>query len=230
MAKAYLEPHEIEQLEKTATNLRDKLLIRLLFHLGCRINEALPLITDNVDFEHGTVTIQHLKIRLKLSCLNCGTRLSKNHKFCPGCSQSVEKAVAKEQEHIRVRVLPLDDDSLKMLKDYIERGGPVIKNGKEFIFNINRHRAWQIIRECANRANLPKIVNPDTGKIHGVSPHKLRDAFAVNAIKIDDSGDGLRMLQEHLGHQSFNTTAKYRKVAGEELKSWYEKIWGKVKS
>ena len=25
----------------------------------------------------------------------------------------------------------------------------------------------------------------------------------------------------------FNTTAKYRKVAGEELKSWYEKLWEK---
>ena len=59
------------------------------------------------------------------------------------------------------------------------------------------------------------------------TPHRLRDAFAVNAVKIDDSGDGLRMLQEHLGHQSFNTTAKYRKVAGEELKSWYEKLWEK---
>jgi len=44
-------------------------------------------------------------------------------------------------------------------------------------------------------------------------------------MKLDDSGDGLRMLQEHLGHASFNTTAKYRKVAGEELKDWYQKLW-----
>ena len=26
---------------------------------------------------------------------------------------------------------------------------------------------------------------------------------------------------------SFNTTAKYRKVAGEELKEWYNKLWEK---
>jgi len=49
----------------------------------------------------------------------------------------------------------------------------------------------------------------------------------VNAVKRDDSGDGLRLLQEHLGHVSFNTTAKYRKVAGEELKDWYDKLWKK---
>jgi integrase/recombinase XerD len=32
-----------------------------------------------------------------------------------------------------------------------------------------------------------------------------------------------------LGHVSFNTTAKYRKVAGEELKDWYEKLWQPTK-
>jgi len=64
-----------------------------------------------------------------------------------------------------------------------------------------------------------------------VSPHRLRDAFAIHAMRIDDSGDGLRLLQEHLGHVSFNTTARYRKVAGDELKEWYSKLWNKeVKS
>jgi len=60
--------------------------------------------------------------------------------------------------------------------------------------------------------------------MRGVSPHRLRDAFAVCAVKMDDSGDGLRLLQQHLGHASFNTTAKYRKVSGEEHKEWYQKL------
>ena len=64
-----------------------------------------------------------------------------------------------------------------------------------------------------------------TGKMHNVSPHGLRDAFAVHAVKLDDSGDGLRMLQEHLGHQSISTTMGYRKVAGGELRTWYKKLW-----
>ncbi len=82
------------------------------------------------------------------------------------------------------------------------------------------------MRECGRRAGLPNLVNPETGRIRDVSPHRLRDAFAVHAVKTDDSGDGLRLLQEHLGHASFNTTAKYRKVAGEEHREWYEKLWG----
>ena len=112
-----------------------------------------------------------------------------------------------------------------MLKDYISRGGPVAKNGKHLIFGVNRHRAWQVMRDCADKAELTKLVNPETGRTHGVSPHKLRDAFAVYAVKRDDSGDGLRLLQEQLGHTSFNTTARYRKVAGQELREWYQKLW-----
>jgi len=218
--KAYLEPEEVTMTEKATTNLRDRLLIRLLFHLGCRVSEALSLEVKDVDFFEGTVTIEHLKARVNLCCPKCGARLGKSHKFCPICGDSVEKAVAQEKEHRRVRTLPLDADTLEMLADFIRRD-----KTKDLIFGINRHRAWQIIRDCAEKAGLPKLVNPETGRVHNVSPHKLRDAFATRAVKLDDSGDGLRMLQEQLGHANIGTTMRYRKVAGKELKEWYRKLW-----
>ncbi|MFW6105623.1 MAG: tyrosine-type recombinase/integrase [Chloroflexota bacterium] len=225
--KVYSEPSEVENLEKCTSNLRDRLLVRLLFRLGCRVSEALALQVEDIDFNQGTVVIQHLKYRVKLSCRMCGARLGINHVFCPKCGSKIETSKTEEQLHRRQRVLPIDTDTLKLLKEYVQRGGPVVKGGKTLIFGINRHRAWQIVTECAEKAGLPKLVNPETGKIHNVSPHRLRDAFAVHAVKLDDSGDGLRLLQEHLGHVSFNTTARYRKVAGEELKGWYDKLWSK---
>ena len=42
-------------------------------------------------------------------------------------------------------------------------------------------------------------MNPETGRVRGVSPHRLRDAFCVHAMKINDSDDALRLLQGHLG-------------------------------
>jgi len=228
--KTYLDQHEIARLEATATCVRDALLIRLLARLGCRISEALALEARDIDFTQGTVTIQHLKLRVKLSCPKCNARLGKSHSFCPKCGVEVRQAVAREQERRRVRTLPLDRDTVEMLKDYINRDGPINRKGKMRIFGINRHRAWQIVKECAERAGLPRLVNPEAGREHGVSPHRLRDAFAVHAMRIDDSGDGLRLLQEYLGHVSFNTTAKYRKVAGLELERWYRRIWGKQKA
>ena len=227
MAKTYLEPGDIDRMKQAAINLRDRLLIQMLFRLGCRVSEALGVTVEDIDLSKGTVTIQHLKTRLQLSCTECGQRLGRSHTFCPKCGIKVEKAQTEQQEHRRQRVLPVDSETLNMLKDYIRRGGPVLRDDKRLIFGINRHRAWQIVRDCAEKAGLPKLVNPETGGIHNVSPHRLRDAFAVRAVKIDDSGDGLRLLQEHLGHQSFNTTAKYRKVSGKEHHDWYQRLWGK---
>jgi len=223
--KAYVKPNEITLMEKATTNLRDRLLIRLLAHLGCRISEVLGLTVQDIDFHQGTVTIQHLKTRLKLSCPHCSSRLGRSHRFCPKCGLEVKDAVAQEREHRRLRLLPVDEETLAVLKEYVDRGGPVSHGGKQLIFGINRHRGWQIVRECARKAGLGSLQNPETGRVRGISPHRLRDGFAVMAVQRDDSTDSIRMLQEWLGHASIGTTMRYRKVAGQELKDWYEKLW-----
>ena len=213
--KAYLEPFEIALLENAATNTRDRIFIRVLSHSGCRVSEAIQLTVDDIDLVKGAITIQHLKSRIKASCPLCGARLGKSHVFCPGCGARVEQVVKRAQEYRKVRTLPIDEETLDMLEFFIKKGGPVSKNDKLMLFDFNRHRGWQIMRDCAERADLGELVNPDTGKTRGISPHRLRDAFAVNAIQKDDSGDGIIILQEHMGHANFNTTAWYRKIASE---------------
>jgi len=47
--KAYLELSELRQLEAQATCLRDRLLMRLLARLGCRVSEALALTVKDID-------------------------------------------------------------------------------------------------------------------------------------------------------------------------------------
>lgn len=63
--KTYLDSNEVTLLESAATSLRDKLLVDVLFHLGCRISEALAIAVEDIDFTQGNVT--HLKTRLQLS-------------------------------------------------------------------------------------------------------------------------------------------------------------------
>ncbi len=224
--KTYLEVGDIDLMEQAAGCLRDSLLIRLLFRLGSRVSEALAIKVSDIDFERGTVTIIHLKSRIRISCPKCRARLGKRHQFCPGCGEEVNEATKRQQEQRRIRTLPTDKHTLEMLKEYISSYGLISGNRCISLFNLNRHRAWQIVRDCAKRAGLPNLVNPETGRVRGVSPHRLRDAFCVHAMKLDDSGDALRVLQEHLGHASFNTTAKYRKIAGDEHRKWYERLWG----
>jgi len=223
--KTYLEPFEVARLEGAAKTPRDCLLIHLLFRLGCRVSEVLPLAVNDIDFEGARVNIVHLKSRVWLNCQRCGAKLGLRHDFCPKCGTKNELNPSQRAERRRQRSLPLDAETLALIRGHIESGAPTLRNGKSYLFGINRHRAWQIVRQCADRAGLPPLVNPESGKSRGVSPHRLRDAFAVHAMKTDDSGDGLRLLQEHLGHVSFDTTARYRKVAGKEHEEWYQRLW-----
>jgi integrase/recombinase XerD len=218
-AKVYLSPEEVESMAETATCVRDNLLIRMLFWLACRVSEVLGIRVEDVDPVQGTVTIKHLKTRTKLLCPHCGTRMSRMAKFCPGCGKEVPEPLRKEQEMHRIRTIPLEKKTMDMLIDFIRRDGT-----KGLIFKIGRIQAQLIVKDCARRAGVGELVNPETGKVRGVSPHRLRDAFAVMAVQADDSTDSVRMLQEHLGHQSIATTLKYRKVAGTELQEWYGRL------
>lgn len=222
-AKAYLELDEVARLEAAATNPRDRLLIRFLARLGCRISELLALRSGDFNLAIGMVTILHLKQRLSLRCPGCNTRLGRAHRFCPGCGSrlvGMAESVRKEVERRRVRTLPLDRETLEMVRAFLRATVP-----EERIFPIARNTGWRVVKGCALRAGLFGLVNPETGRPRGISPHRLRDAFAVHALKTDGSGDGMRLLQEWLGHSRFDTTARYRKVSGQELREWHDRLW-----
>ena len=134
LVKTYVELDEVERMEAEATCLRDRLLIRLLFRLGCRVSEALAVKVQDIDFDQGTVTILHLKSCLRLSCPHCQARLGKSHSYCPKCGAEVVEPVARAQESKRQRTLPLDPETLAVLEDFVRRDGT-----KGLIFSINRH-------------------------------------------------------------------------------------------
>ncbi len=225
MAKAYLDIQDVGKLEEAAEYDRDRLLIRLLFRLGCRVSEVLGIAVSDIDFDRETVTIEHLKSRKRYYCPECGVSMGRSARYCPNCGAKIEQAVAKETGRRRVRELPVDSDTINTIKEYIAAGGPISRNGRQLLFGIGRTQAWKIINDCAAAAGLPVMVYSESGLKHGVSPHRLRDAFAVHAVKRDDSADGVRVLQEHLGHQSITTTMRYRKVAGKEHREWLNKLW-----
>jgi len=81
---------------------------------------ATKLSEQPIDFEQGTVTILHLKTRIRLSCPKCKARLGRRHQFCPECGEEVSKSKKRQQEHRHIRTLPVDRDTLQMLRDHID--------------------------------------------------------------------------------------------------------------
>ena len=222
--KEYLEASEASIIEDATKCLRDQLLIRLYRRLGARVSEVLGIEEQHIDFVQRQIKIEHEKTRVNLMCPDCGARLGKKHMFCPSCGEDVKKAVTKVKEQRNLRKIPVDQDTLDLIRQYIKEGGIREVNGKRKLFNITRQRAWQIVVDCAERAGFLKLVNPKNDKQHHVSPHKFRDAFAINAMKKKPTFDDARLLQEILGHANINTTMNYRKVKGEELQTFYDDL------
>ena len=236
--KPFLEAAEVEALEANALTkdwatgklvpcFRDRLLIRLLFRNGLRVSEVVAIGRDDIDLDRAEVRVVHLKERVQLYCRECGGRLARAHRFCPGCQLQVSEAEKRIQETRRQRVLPLDGETVDLLREFISHEGPVMKNGRLMLFGITPARAWQVVRDAARRAGLPPLLNPETGKPRGISPHRLRDAFATHAAAMDGSIEGVRLLQEQLGHKNISTTMRYVKVAGAKQREWFDRLWAK---
>jgi len=69
---------------------------------------------------------------------------------------------------------------------------------------LSTRRAQELIQEAARDAHLES----------GVASHSLRKSFAT---RLQDSGVGLRIIQELLGHRQLTTTAAYLGVSRRAL-------------
>jgi integrase/recombinase XerD len=210
MTQGYSELEQVDRLIEACTNPRDRAFISTLGKTGMRISEATQLKESDIDHKRGTLTIIHLKERVKLKCPNCGEPLGKRHFFCPGCGKKVEQAIREKVEQRRQRVIPVDPDTLRLLDEYLKWRRKFPYKGP-LVFPFSRQRGWQLIEKLGRR----------TG-IKGLHPHSLRHLLATTWVA---KGLDIKKLQILLGHASIATTMEYVDSNFEQLRSEYEKLW-----
>ena len=204
---------ELEQVHKfiaAASNPRDKAFISTLGNTGMRISEAIQLKESDIDFKRGTLTIVHLKERLKLKCPNCGAILGKRHIFCPECGNKVGRAIREKVEQRRQRMIPIDHNTLRLIKEYLRWRRQFPYRGS-LVFPFTRQRGWQLVERIGRRAGIA-----------GLHPHSLRHFLATTWVT---RGLDVKKLQVLLGHASIATTMEYVDSNFEQLRSEYEKLW-----
>ncbi|HHP50918.1 MAG TPA: hypothetical protein ENM97_03430 [Moorella mulderi] len=126
----------------------------------------------------------------------------------PGCGPRVKK-----------RIVPLGRKAVEALKDYLERGRPLLAScsypQEEKALFLN-HRGRRItVRGVRDRL---KHYCRELGLTGAISPHTLRHTFATHLL---EGGADLRSVQELLGHISLSTTQKYTHLTPEKLREAY---------
>jgi len=196
--RGFLAPAQVEAMIKSCDNLRDQVLIRLLWRTGMRVSElvkpgkdknpVLGLRVENILWSENALIIRH----------------------------------AKRKDN-PPRKIYIDSQTLEMVKEYLQKGG---NGGSEFVIPITRQMSYIVVRQAAERVGITEVGDRLVSQRRHPHPHHLRHSFATQSVKMTKGNYAdLIRLQRHLGHASVSTTAGYLDIADEEQSEWYKKIW-----
>ena len=122
------------------------------------------------------------------------------------------------------RIIPLYEQVIQTIKEYIDRERPKLLRGKKdnaLFLNargerLTRQGFWQKLKEYAKSAGLDDKI----------SPHTLRHSFATHMLS---GGADLRSVQELLGHANISTTQVYTHLTTEHVRKTYDKSHPRAK-
>ena len=199
--RGYMTEDEVKKLIDSAIRFRDKVLFRLLWVTGARISEV---VGDKSWYKTDKVQ-QRIFEGLKVKDVLWQERVI--------ILDTLKRKVYPPPK----RRVQIDFTTTKMLGEYVIQENLKLEDK---VFKITRVRAFQIIRETGEHAGIQKVGNK---KIHG---HHLRHSHCVAYVKKNNTMEGLRKLQNRLGHSSISTTAHYLQFAPIEQKE-IEDVFGK---
>ncbi|MBA7692276.1 Tyrosine recombinase XerC [subsurface metagenome] len=195
--RGFMTPEQIGDMIEGCDNLRDRVLIRLLWRTGMRISElvrpgkdrspVLGLRVSNILWDDNALIIRHAK-----------------RKGNPP------------------RRIDIDPESLAMVREYLEKRS----DSSEFVIPITRQMAYLVVRHAAERVGITEVGDSLVSKRRHPHPHHLRHSLAVHSVRVTKGNYGdLIRLQAQLGHASLSTTAGYIQFSDEEQRKWYDDLW-----
>jgi integrase/recombinase XerD len=181
----------------SATGIRDRALLELLYASGLRVSEALGLDLTDLSTTEESVKVVGKGDRervvpvgdIALAALDRYVRDVRPAWLAAAPASRRGRGLAVRAQRAEAR-----------------RGGPLFlsQRGRR----MGRMEAWRAVQRSAERAGL---------RGH-VTPHTLRHSFATHLL---EGGADLRVVQELLGHASITTTQLYTHLTGERIRQVY---------
>ena len=165
--KGYLDTMLVQRVIDTASNIRDKLLVRIPWRTGIRVTELINIRIPDIDFDNRAILIKVQKMRKKDG-----------------------KAVERR------RVVPVDQGTLAMIRQYLEWRRQFPYKG-DLLFPITRQRVNQIFWRLASRAGIVEVGDPAVSHRLKLHPYHLRHSFTIHCIKRGMSIERLQKILGH---------------------------------
>ena len=152
---------------------------------------------------------------------SCGLRRSEVSFLNRGDVDFISGFVRVMGKGSKERMIPIGDNALQALKDYLDtRPQPITAGMPLFLNNKNTRLSDSgvalLVKRMARRARFSRPVNA----------HTIRHSFATHLL---EHGCDLRSVQEMLGHKNLETTQIYTHITLNQLKKVYDKAHPRAK-
>lgn len=197
-----------------------------------RHEKRLPLHAQEKDIEqlleasHQEKTDAGIRNRVMLYVLySSGMRISELVTMTISGVNFLERSLTIMGKGGKERMIPMPEDIMNMVKDYLEVTHPRLttKKGESYTTNVlfptfyggnlravTRQSFWLYLHDLVHKAGLTNTL----------SPHQLRHSLATHLLK---RGVNLRSIQMLLGHETINTVQIYTHVETDHLRKIYDK-------
>lgn len=189
----YLDTAEYDTLLEACRNLRDELIIRLLWDTGVRVSEACNIRIDDINQDDRRIEVQTAKQQR-------GSNKTRTVYYRYELARVLREWLDRGG---RTKYISADQSEYLLITKQSPKMPP--------------SRLGEVVREIADRTELQEIVftNVSGQPQNRITPHTFRHSYAVHRTK---NGMPIVYLQDLLGHSDIDITRQYLKFRNDDIR------------
>jgi integrase len=204
----YLTIEELQKLFDSIQDYRHKLILRMIYELGCRVGEFVRIQLKHLDFNRSAILFP---------VVNTKTRHQRTSHLPRGLMNEVVSLLRSEGR------VGKKDLSVRKPDTYLFH--PPSRPNRHY----SENRLRQIFRHYADKVGLSHEYGTDTRgrSLHRLTPHSLRHAHISNYIHVHKLP--LPIVQKQVGHRSLHSTSVYLNPSEEAVAAAYSEVQAKTR-
>ena len=199
----YLTLNELKQLFDCIDHYHHKLMLQMIYELGCRVGEFVRMQVKHLNFSRSTVFFP---------AENTKTKYPRTSYLPKGLMNEIKSLLKQEI------VLSKRFENIKKPDAY------VFHPGKRWNHRYTENRVRQIFQIYSQKAGLQYTYGRDLKgrQLRMFTVHSLRHTHIMHHVI--DHGLPLPIVQKQVGHRSLKTTSVYLRPSTEKIAEEYEKV------